>query len=458
MANVVVLGAQWGDEGKAKIIDMLASKADVVVRCQGGCNAGHTVAYQGEVFKFHLVPSGLLYENKLCVVGNGTVIDPAVLMGEIETLHQKGYSTANLKVSNRAHLSLPYHTELDGAQETLLEGHKQGKIGTTKRGIGPTYADKVSRSGLRVGDLYETPDVLRQKLEQLVAMKNPVLEKVYQLPAASVDALMEFCQTYAEKLRPYVSDTVPLLYNATQSGKTILFEGAQGTLLDIDFGTYPFVTSSNSTAGGACTGSGIGPTKIDRVIGVMKAYTTRVGSGPFPTELEEEVGKHLLNVGNEYGTTTGRPRRCGWFDAVIGKYSVMVNGLDGIALTKLDVMDGLKEVKICVGYRHKQTGEILESFPAQLSTLDAMEPVYETMPGWQGPIDAIRDYNDLPQTARNYIERLSVLMDCPVTIVSLGPDREQTIVLQDPTAGEGRTIADEPAMACGVVEHTLPLA
>jgi len=438
MANVVVLGAQWGDEGKAKITDLLANEANVVVRCQGGCNAGHTVKHGDDVFKFHLVPSGMLYGDTLCIIGNGTVINPQVLLNEIEALQNKGYNTSNLKLSNRAHLTLPFHTDLDQAQESALA---EKKIGTTGRGIGPTYMDKVGRYGLRIGDLYESEDVLRERLTQILNIKTPLLEKCYpNLPKYTVDELLSWCQSFAEKLAPYVADTVALVHEALDKKQSILFEGAQGTLLDVDYGTYPFVTSSNATAGGACTGSGIGPTQIDRVIGVMKAYTTRVGEGPFPTELNDEVGKQLLEVGQEFGTTTGRARRCGWFDAVIAKYSVQVNGLDGLAITKLDVFDGMSELKICTGYRNRETGEVMNQFPSQLRALQHVEPIYESWPGWQSSSQDARRYEDLPVQAQRYLSRISELIGCPLAIVSVGPERNQTILLENPIKGSKRTL------------------
>lgn len=444
MANVVVVGAQWGDEGKAKITDLLAAEADVVVRCQGGCNAGHTVKHGDDVIKFHLVPSGLLYPDTLCIIGPGTVIHPEVLVNEIEALQAKGYQTRSLKLSNRAHVTLPFHVALDKAQESAMA---ERKIGTTGRGIGPTYMDKVGRYGLRMGDLYDTEVILRERLRQIVDLKNPLLEKCFaDLPTHTVDELYAWCRQYAEKLEPYVADTVVLVHEAIAEGKSILFEGAQGTLLDIDYGTYPFVTSSNATAGGACTGSGVGPTMIDRVIGVMKAYTTRVGEGPFPTELQDEMGHFLADVGQEVGTTTGRARRCGWFDAVIAKYSVQVNGLDGLAITKLDVFDGLGELKIGVGYRDRITGREFNHFPSQLNDLRNAEPVYETLPGWQGSVKDARRYEDLPEEARQYLNRISELIGCPISLVSIGPERNQTIILENPMVA-GKRMLQRPAKA-----------
>ncbi len=437
MANVVVVGAQWGDEGKAKITDLLAAEADVVVRCQGGCNAGHTVRHGDDVFKFHLVPSGMLYPDTLCIVGPGTVIDPDVLIREIEELKGKGYDTANLKVSNRAHVTLPFHITLDRAREQAMGGNK---IGTTGRGIGPTYMDKVGRYGVRIGDLYEPDFLLKERLAQIVHMKNPVLTGIFNQEPVAVDELLAWCKRAAGQLAPYVADTVALLHEAVAQGQNILFEGAQGTLLDVDYGTYPFVTSSNATAGGACTGSGIGPTQIDRVIGVMKAYTTRVGEGPFPTELNDAIGTHLSEVGQEFGTTTGRARRCGWFDAVIAKYSVQVNGLDGLALTKLDIFDGLPELKICVAYKNRETGETFHHFPSQLQQLKNAEPVYETLPGWQGSVKSARSFGELPREAQGYLNRISALIGAPLSIISVGAERNQTILLENPITGGKREL------------------
>lgn len=443
MANVVVLGAQWGDEGKAKVIDMLAMDADVVVRCQGGCNAGHTVQHGEDVFKFHLVPSGMLYGGKLCMIGNGTVIHPEVLMGEIRTLQEKGYDVSTLKLSNRAHLTLPFHIALDQASESALEGNK---IGTTGKGIGPTYIDKVGRNGLRVGDLYEPEAILKARLQQLLDAKKPLLEKCNSLKACTVDSLYDWCCSWAQQLAPYVDDTVTLLHEALEADACVLFEGAQGTLLDIDYGTYPFVTSSNATAGGVCTGSGIGPTRLDHVLGVMKAYTTRVGEGPFPTELQDAVGRHLLEVGREFGTTTGRARRCGWFDAIISRYSARVNGLDSLAITKLDVLDGMDELKLCIAYKDTETGEVYKNFPAQLNLLKNVEPIYETWPGWSGTISQVRRFEELPPQARAYLARIEELTGCPISIVSVGPDRGQTIILENPLLG-GRRVSVPVAAA-----------
>lgn len=429
--NTVVVGAQWGDEGKAKVTDLLAKEADVVIRSQGGCNAGHTVKHQGETYKFHLIPSGLLYPDKLCIIANGVVIDPGVLMTELEGLKSRGIPVKNLKISNRAHLTLPFHRLIDQSQENQKAGSQSGKIGTTGKGIGPTYMDKVGRFGLRVADLYEAPETLKAKITQLVEQKNTQLEQCYQIPPLKIEDILTWCHTAAEQLKPFVVDTVPLIHEQMAAGKSILLEGAQGTLLDVDFGTYPFVTSSNATAGGACTGSGIGPTAIDRVIGVMKAYTTRVGEGPFPTELTDSIGQHLVDVGQEFGTTTGRQRRCGWFDGVMARFSAQVNGLSGLAVTKLDVLDGLTELKVAVAYRDRVTGETIITFPAQFSQLANVDPVYETLPGWPGSVKNARRYDDLPAEAQSYLQRLAELTGTPLAMVSVGPEREETIMIEN---------------------------
>lgn len=435
MPAVVIVGAQWGDEGKAKVIDLLAEQAHLVIRYQGGCNAGHTVVRDGETFKFHLVPSGILYPNTRCIIGPGTVIAPDVLKAELDSLKERNIPTNKLFISPRAHLTLPHQIELDGAKEERLG---DGKIGTTRRGIGPTYEDKVGRIGLRVGDLLLPDNLLMHRLEQIAAQKNPVLVKAYDLPALAPQDLMTQCEFYRSILAPYIADTDEILHEALAAGQNILLEGAQGTMLDLDHGTYPYVTSSNPTAGGACTGSGMGPKAISRVIGITKAYTTRVGSGPFPTELFDHAGKHLAEVGAEFGTTTGRARRCGWFDAVAMRYSARINGLDGLAITKLDVFDGLEELRLCTAYRHKQTGEIIHNFPSHIEILEYMEPVYESFPGWQGSVREVRQFEDLPGEAQNFINRLSAIIQVPVSIISVGPDREQTIMVEDlldPKAG-----------------------
>jgi adenylosuccinate synthase len=443
MSNVVVVGAQWGDEGKAKVIDLLSERADAVVRCQGGCNAGHTVQFQGEVFKFHLIPSGILYPHKSCMVGSGVVIDMAVLWGEMQAIQERGFSVANLKISDRAHVTLPVHVAADKVQEALRDRTSgSGKIGTTARGIGPTYADKVSRLGIRICDLYLPDAQLKPKIAQQLAAWKPLLHQAPELGFAfTPEELLAHCHTYAERLAPYVCDGVATLHQWVEKGWSVLFEGAQGALLDVDYGTYPFVTSSNTTSGGACTGSGLGPTRMDAVVGVTKAYLTRVGSGPFPTELTDAVGEHLRTVGQEVGTTTGRPRRCGWFDAVVAKFATQINGLDGLAITKLDVFDGLTELKIGIGYRHRQTGNLVQAFPASLETLAELEPVYETLPGWQGSIKGLTRADQLPPQAHAYLDRLSQVVGVPIWMVSTGPDRDETIVLHYPIPASSTVLA-----------------
>jgi adenylosuccinate synthase len=455
MANVIVVGAQWGDEGKAKITDLMAAEADVVVRCQGGCNAGHTVRVGEETFKFHLLPSGMLVTGRLCLIGPGTVIAPDVLIKELQALTERGYTTQHLRVSDRAHVTLPYHVALDQIQEKSLSNQK---IGTTGRGIGPTYMDKVGRLGLRMGDLYLPKAHLRERLETILKSKEPVLMATGAIARQplqqTLDQLMQYCATVADTLAPYVCDTVALLHEAVQANRNILFEGAQGTLLDVDYGTYPFVTSSNASAAGACTGSGLGPTFIDRVIGVMKVYTTRVGEGPFPTELTCATGRHLVEQGQEIGTTTGRIRRCGWFDAVVGRYSAMVNGLDGLAFTKLDVLDGLEELKICVAYKNRETGEMSTTFPAQIQTLWQVDPIYETLPGWSESTRNARDWDDLPVNAQRYLSRISDLLGVPISIVSVGPEREETILFEHPLLGEKRQRPSLTLRGDGIESHS----
>ncbi len=424
MSTKIVIGAQWGDEGKAKIIDILAQEADVVVRTQGGNNAGHTVAVNNEVYKFQLIPSGVLYPGTKCIVANGVVIDLPGIIGEMDGLISKGISVDSLRISDRAHLVMPYHKALDRAKEAYKSKDGQA-IGTTMKGIGPCYMDKAERSGIRVCDLYH-PEVFEKKVRENVEIKNKELKLVYnddtQFDANEIIA--EF-REYAERIKPYVEDTTVEVYEAIKAGKEVLFEGAQGTLLDIDFGTYPFVTSSHPITGGACIGSGIGPTMIDECIGVMKGYITRVGNGPFPTELFDETGDMIRNEGHEFGTVTGRPRRTGWFDAVIGEYAVRTSGLTQIALNKIDVLKDLPKVKICVAYR--LNGEEIKYFPASLEDLEKCEPVYEELDGW-GDISNIRTYEELPDTVKAYIARIEELVGCKITMVGVGPNRDQNIV------------------------------
>ncbi len=425
MSSVVVIGTQWGDEGKGKIVDFLAEKAEVVVRYQGGNNAGHTVIVKGAEFKLHLLPSGILYPGTLCVVGNGVVIDPAVMLRELQDMKDKGIDTSGLRVSNRAHVIMPYHRLLDEVEEEM---RGDNKIGTTKRGIGPCYADKIDRHGIRMVDLMDEEE-FTEKLERNLEAKNFLLKQVYGKEGFDFEQVKAEYLEYADKLRPYVTDTSVVLNDAITAGKNVLFEGAQATLLDLDHGTYPYVTSSHPIAGGACIGAGVGPKRIGKVVGVVKAYSTRVGEGPFPTELSDVTGEKIRERGHEYGTTTGRPRRCGWLDAAVVRYSGIVSAIDYMAITRLDILDGLKTLKICIGYSYK--GQEIKEFPASLKVLAQVEPIYEELPGWTESTDAIKDYKDLPVNARRYVERLSEVTGIAVGIVSVGPGRDQTIVVED---------------------------
>ena len=429
-----MIGAQWGDEGKGKITDLLSKSADVVVRYQGGVNAGHTVVVQGQTFKLHLIPSGILYPDTECIIGCGTVIDPQVLIEELDQLEALNISTRNLLISETAHVTMPYHRMIDQASEERRGTHK---IGTTGRGIGPTYADKSERTGIRILDLMD-PKGLQKQLRWTIEYKNVILEKLYNLPPLDAETVIAQYIEYAERLRPHVVDSSLKIYDAIQRRRNILFEGAQGTLLDLDHGTYPYVTSSNPVAGGACVGTGIGPTMIDRVIGVAKAYTTRVGEGPFPTELDGVVGEMLCDRGAEFGTTTGRKRRCGWFDAVIGRYAVRINGLDCLAITKLDVLDELEEIKVCVAY--EIDGETTKDFPSNARHFANCQPIYKTLPGWQKSTAECRTLEDLPKEALSYLKFLAELMDVPIAIVSLGASRDQTIIVEDPIHGPKRAL------------------
>ncbi|MBF2058120.1 MAG: adenylosuccinate synthase [Cyanobacterium sp. T60_A2020_053] len=434
MANVIIIGAQWGDEGKGKITDLLSKSADVVVRSQGGVNAGHTVVVEGQTFKLHLIPSGILYPETECIIGSGTVIDPQELLEEIDQLINLKVSTDNLYISQTAHVTMPYHRILDQAAE---ERRGKYKIGTTGRGIGPTYSDKAERIGIRMLDLINgnrNPD----KLEWTINYKNAVLEKLYGLPPLDPKKVIEEYLGYAERLRPFVIDSSLKINQAVKEKKNILFEGAQGTLLDLDHGTYPYVTSSNPIAGGACVGAGVGPTIIDRIIGVAKAYTTRVGEGPFPTELNDEIGLLLGDRGAEFGTTTGRRRRCGWFDAVIGRYAARINGLDCLAITKLDILDELAEIKVCVAY--EVDGERITELPTHANKFARCVPIYETLPGWQESTTECRTLDELPENALSYLKFLASLMELPIAIVSLGARRDQTIIVEDPIHGPKRAL------------------
>ncbi len=424
MRNTILVGAQWGDEGKGKVIDVLTADADVIVRFQGGSNAGHTVIVDGCKYVLHLIPSGILHPGKLCVIGNGVVMDPFDLLTEIEMLRERGIETeGRIYISDRAHMVMQWHRALDAADEALRTADK--KIGTTGRGIGPTYGDKMGRSGFRVGDML-APNFLANVREATEAT-NATLATM-NAPPLDVERMVENYRSAADRLKEYITDSVSFINNADREGKSILLEGAQGTMLDIDFGTYPFVTSSNPTAGGACTGSGLSPRKIDRVVGVIKCYTTRVGAGPFPTELDDEMGEQLRRNGGEFGATTGRPRRCGWFDAVVGRYAAIVNGVDYWAMTKLDVLDDVETIRICTAYEG-ENGERHEVFPADLSVLDRCHPVYEEMQGWMSETSDITRYEDLPLKARAYVERLVELIGGQLGILSVGPARETTLRL-----------------------------
>ena len=420
--NRVVVGAQWGDEGKAKITDLLAAEADLIIRYQGGCNAGHTVVVDDKTFKFHLIPSGILYSGKDCFIGAGTVILPEYFEEEVNGLIKDGIDVSRLKVSPLASITMPYHTEVDGYSE---DNAKKGKIGTTKKGIGPTYTDKYARIGLKVQDLY-SEETLSEKLDVILPLKNKMLENVYGLKAYSKEDVLGLCKKYAEIFRPYVCFEWQEFLE-TSKDKTILFEGAQGVMLDVDYGTYPFVTSSSPIGGGACTGSGYGPKMIDEIVGVAKAYVTRVGEGPFVTELTDETGDRTREIGHEFGVTTGRPRRCGWFDAVTMRYAVLVGGLTTIALTKIDVFDECDEIKVCTAYKDTRNGKIYTSYPTDVYMHKYLEPVYETHKGWNTSLTDIRDYDKLPENAKEYLARLEELLGVPISIVSVGPGRDQTI-------------------------------
>ena len=429
MKNTVVVGAQWGDEGKAKITDLLAEYADVIIRYQGGCNAGHTVVANNETYKFHLIPSGVLYGNKFCFIAAGTVIHPETFLKETQELIERGVNLSSLKISPLASITLPYHIDIDGISE---QTSGKDKIGTTKKGIGPTYSDKIGRYGLKIQDLYDE-ELLNARLDAILPLKNKMLEKVFNSKTYSKEEMLEYCKKYAEIFRPYVCDEwVGELSTALKEDKKILFEGAQGIMLDIDYGTYPYVTSSNPIGGGAATGSGIGPTHIENVIGVTKAYVTRVGEGPFMTELLDETGERIRTLGGEFGTTTGRPRRCGWFDAVLSRYCVLVGGLTEMAITKLDVFDTFDELKVCVAYKDTRNGKLYKDYPTNINMHKYLEPVYETYKGWKEDISKAKSMDELPANAKAYLNKLEELVGIPIKIVSVGPDREQTIILENP--------------------------
>jgi adenylosuccinate synthase len=424
MPAVVLVGAQWGDEGKGKATDLFGDSVDYVVRYQGGNNAGHTVVIGDDHYALHLLPSGILSPHVVPVIGNGVVVDPGVLLQEIDDLEARGVSCERLVVSAGAHLIMPHHRALDRVSERYLGS---ARIGTTGRGIGPTYGDKVARQGIRVQDLLD-PKILREKLDLALREKNQVLAKVYNRKAIDPAAVVEEYLGYAERLRPMIADTSLLLHRALADGKVVLLEGSQGTLLDVDHGTYPFVTSSNPTAGGACAGSGVGPTSIRRVVGILKAYTTRVGSGPFPTELDDEMGERLRSVGGEFGVTTGRARRCGWFDAVIARYAARVNGLTDFFLTKLDVLSGIERIPVCVGYR--VGGDVVDEMPMTQTDFHHAQPVYEEFPGWAEDISGARSLEDLPKNAQSYVTALAEMSGAPFCAIGVGPGRDQTIRLR----------------------------
>lgn len=422
MPVTIVIGSQWGDEGKGKIVDLLSRDIDIVARYQGGANAGHTICWGEEEFILHLIPSGIFHEGVTCVIGNGVVIDPVAMMDEVQMIKDLGYSVENrLFVSHNAHLIMPYHKAIEGARERARDAVA---IGTTGRGIGPAYVDKVARTGIRVVDLLDR-DVLRKKLTASIEEKNVILESIYGEEKLDVEAIIEEYVEFDRLIDPFVTDTSEYLNSALKDGKRILAEGAQGSLLDVDFGTYPFVTSSHPTAGGCCTGLGIPPTSVQETIGVVKAYSTRVGNGPFITELENETGSELRRVGAEFGATTGRPRRCGWLDLVALRFASMINGFTGLAITKLDVLSGLDEIEVCVSYRYD--GKKTVRFPSDIQTLEKVEPEYRTFPGWNADVMGITSIDELPQEARNYIEFIEQFLEVPAIIVSTGPKRNQTI-------------------------------
>ena len=431
MANVVIIGAQWGDEGKGKIVDLLTQYADVVVRFQGGNNAGHTIVLKGEKFVFHLIPSGILYRKKKCIIGNGVVLDPGVLIEEITELKKRGYfkDDSQLMISEETHLILPYHRKIDIAKDRVF------KIGTTGRGIGPAYEDKVARCGIRMVDLLDEK-VFRKKLEDNLLQKNLYLVELLKEKSYVLSEIFDEYLHFSKTLEKYVTNTSLFLHKEIQKGKQILFEGAQGTLLDLDHGTYPYVTASNTVAGNVCAGSGIGPTMIDSVVGVAKAYTTRVGEGPFPTELQDEVGEKIRERGGEYGATTGRPRRCGWFDAVIVNHSIRINGIRQMAITKLDVLNDFDKIKICVGYRIN--GKVSSHVPSNLEMLKSVQPVYEELDGWKSEIKGARKFSDLPGNARRYIQRIEELLHTRVIMISVGSERKETIEIQNPLLKKSR--------------------
>ncbi len=424
MPVTVIVGVQWGDEGKGKVIDMLAEKASMVVRFSGGPNAGHTVYNPHGKFTLHLVPAGIFYHHTTCIIGNGVVVSPAVLTAELDELASKGIDTSRLFISARAHLIMPYHTLLDKLEE---EAKGKAALGTTRSGVGPAYMDKVGRLGIRAGDLTDL-DGLRERLRFVLDQKNIIITKVYGAPPLSFEEIYgQYCR-HAERLVPMIRETEPIVAEAIERNHRVLLEGAQGSLLDVDFGTYPYVTSSSVIAGGAFSGLGLSPTKVDYVFGVVKAYTTRVGAGPMPTELHDETGEKIRQIAQEFGATTGRARRCGWFDAVAARFSTRINGFNGLVLTRLDVLDSFPSIKICTGY--KLEGKVSDRFPTSIAALEKCEPVYEEMPGWQCRTTDMRRYGELPKQAKDYVKRLEELMGCPIDIISIGPQREESITIR----------------------------
>lgn len=424
MPTIVIIGAQWGDEGKGKIVDFLTEKCDYVIRFQGGCNAGHTVVVDNEKYILHLIPSGILHKGKKCIIGNGVVLDPSSLLKEIESLMSKGIDIDNnLYIAKHCHLIMPYHIAIEEQVE------KKKKIGTTKKGIGPCYTDKIARNGLRMVDLLY-PEVLKNKIRANLEIINFLLKNLYDAEVLDEEKIFTQYIEYAEKLKKYIVDADILINKAIEIGKNILFEGAQGTLLDIDHGTYPYVTSSNTIAGSACIGTGVSPKKIDQIIGIVKAYTTRVGEGPFPTEIKDSLGEEIRKKGGEYGATTGRPRRCGWLDLVGLKHAVRVNGFTGIAVTKLDILDGIEKIKVCVAYKYGNTS--IEEFPKELEILENCTPVYEELPGWSEKTAGIKDYENLPKNAKNYLQFIEDSLKVKIQIVSTGQKRDEIIIKESP--------------------------
>ncbi len=425
MPSVVIVGAQWGDEGKGKVIDYLAGESNLVVRAQGGNNAGHTVIVEDRKYTFHLLPSGVLYQDKLNIIGNGVAFDPEGFIEELEKLEKNGFSAENIRIDERAHVIFPYHKKIDALEE---ESRGEAKIGTTQKGIGPCYMDKIQRSGIRVGDLIDPP-LLKERLQLQVSKKNEILKKIYDAEGYDLEALYQKYRDYGKRIQRFVTDTTILTHKALEAGEKVLFEGAQGTLLDLDLGTYPYVTSSHPTAGGFSVGAGVGPNRIEEVLGIVKAYTTRVGLGPFPTELHDQIGEDIRQKGKEFGTTTGRARRCGWLDLVMLKYTARVNGLTGISLMLLDVLSGFEDIKVCTEYEIE--GEKTTDFPASLKRLGKAKPIYQRFAGWSEDLTRITTFEELPEGAKEYLAFIEEYLGIPVKIVSIGPGRKQTIIRQE---------------------------